>query len=158
MAEALAVVSIVASIIQLTDFGSRVLKRLDEYQSDLGEIPEAFRHVKTQLPVLLDALQQTNTAINGDSTQTESRRALLSAVEGCTLQVKALNDVITKALPVSGDSWARRRTKALGSLRYDAKVERITTVIQGYIQTLTYHAVTSLSSSAGRTFCPLRSS
>ena len=33
MAEALAVVGIVANIIQLVDFGSRVLKRLKEYQT-----------------------------------------------------------------------------------------------------------------------------
>jgi hypothetical protein len=44
--EALAAVGIVANIIQIVDFGSRVLKRLKEYQSKLGEIPEAFRHSK----------------------------------------------------------------------------------------------------------------
>jgi len=50
MAEALAAVGIVANIIQLVDFGSRVLKRLEEYQSILGEIPEAFRYIKAECP------------------------------------------------------------------------------------------------------------
>ena len=67
MAEALAVVGIVANIIQLVDFGSRVLKRLEEYQSKLGEIPEAFRHIKAELPILLDALRQTKAAIDAGS-------------------------------------------------------------------------------------------
>jgi hypothetical protein len=67
MAEALAVVGIVANIIQLVDFGSRVLKRLEEYQSKLGEIPEAFRYIKAELPVLLDALRQTKAAIDAGS-------------------------------------------------------------------------------------------
>jgi hypothetical protein len=58
MAEALAAVGIVANITQLVDFGTRVLKRLDQYQSTLEKIPEAFRHIKSELPVLLDALRQ----------------------------------------------------------------------------------------------------
>ncbi|KAF2678563.1 hypothetical protein K458DRAFT_348288 [Lentithecium fluviatile CBS 122367] len=151
MAEALAVVGIVANIIQLVDFGSRVLKRLDDYQSQLGDIPEAFRHIKTELPVLLDALRQTQAAIDAGSLQDESKKALLPAVKGCAVQIKALDDVIAKALPALGDSWARRGRKALGSLWYDAKVEKITTVVRGYIQTLTYHAAASLRPLADRT-------
>ncbi|KAF1974637.1 TPR-like protein [Bimuria novae-zelandiae CBS 107.79] len=151
MAEALAVVGIVANIIQLVDFGSRVLKRLEEYQSELGDIPETFRHIKTELPVLLDALRQTKAAIDAGSIQKESKKALLPAVEGCAVQIKALDDVIAKALPVLGDSWARRGRKALGSFRYDTKIDKITAVVRGYIQTLTYHAATSLRPLTDRT-------
>ncbi|KAF2195127.1 hypothetical protein K469DRAFT_4106 [Zopfia rhizophila CBS 207.26] len=149
MAEALAVVSIVANIIQLVDFGTRVLTRLDQYQSTLAEIPKAFRHIKSELPVLLDALRQTKAAIDTGSLQDESKRALLPEVEGCGVQIKALDEVIEKALPASSDSWTRRGRKALQSLRYDAKVEKITAVIRGYVQTLTYHAAASLKPSAG---------
>jgi hypothetical protein len=151
MAEALAVVGIVANVIQLVDFGSRVLKRLEEYQSKLGDIPEAFRYIKTELPVLLDALQQTKEKIDAGCMQDKSKKALLPAIAGCAVQIKALDDIIAKALPVLGDSWTRRSRKALGSLRYDSKVEKITTVVRGYIQTLTYHAAASLRPVAGIT-------
>jgi hypothetical protein len=149
MAEALAVVGIVANIVQLVDFGSSVLKRLEEYQSKLGDIPEAFRHIKAELPVLLDALRQTQSAIDAGSMRDESKKALLPAVEGCGVQIRLLDDVIAIALPASSDSWIRRGGKAFRSLRYDAKVERITAVIRGYIQTLTYHAAASLRPLAG---------
>lgn len=152
MAEALAVVGIVANIIQLVDFGSRALKRLEEYQSELGDIPEGFRHIKTELPILLDALRQTKAAVDAGSMQDESKKALLPAVEGCAVQIKALDDVIAKALPVLGDSRIRRGRKALRSFRYDAKVEKITAVIRGYIQTLTYHAAASLQPLRGMIF------
>ncbi|KAI9764195.1 MAG: hypothetical protein M1839_005973, partial [Geoglossum umbratile] len=145
MAEALVVVGVVTNIIQLVDFGSRVLKRLEEYQSKLGEIPEVFRHIKAELPVLLDALQQTKAAIDAGYIQDETKKALLPAVEGCGVQIKSLDDVIVKMLPISGDSRARRGGKALGSLWYGAKVEKITAVVRGYIQTLTYHAAASSS-------------
>ena len=145
MAEALAAVGIVANIIQVVDFGSRVLKRLQEYQSKLGEIPEAFRHIKAELPVLLDALQQTKAAIDTGSLRDETKNALLPAVEGCGVQIKALDDVIAEVLPASDDSWVRRSRKAFRSLRHDAKVKKITVVTRGYIQTLTYHAAASSS-------------
>ena len=143
MAEALAVVGIVANIIQLVDFGSQVLKRLEEYQSKPGDIPEMFRHIKAELPVLLDALRQTKVAIDAGSMQDNSKKALIPAVKGCGIQIQLLNDVIVKALPVLGDSWAIRGRKALRSLWYDVKVEKITAVVRGYIQTLTFHAATS---------------
>jgi len=145
MAEALAVVGIVANIIQVVDFGSRVLKCLEEYQSKLGEIPEAFRHIKAELPVLLDALQQTKAAIDTGSLRDEAKNALLPAVKGCGLQIKTLDNVIAEVLPASDDSWARRSKKAFQSLWHDAKVKKITGVVRGYIQTLTYHAATSSS-------------
>lgn len=145
MAEALAVVGIVANIIQVVDSGSRVLKRLEEYQSKLGEIPEAFRHIKAELPVLLDALQQTKAAIDTGSLRDETKNALLPAVKGCGLQIKTLDNVIAEVLPALDDSWARRSKKAFQSLRHDAKVKKITGVVRGYIQTLTYHAATSSS-------------
>jgi hypothetical protein len=143
MAEALAVVGIVANIIQLVNFGSRVLKRLEEYQSKLGDIPEVFRHIKAELPVLLDALRQTKAAIDAGYMQDDSKKALIPAIEGCGIQIQSLDNVIVKALPALGDSWATRGRKALRSFRYDAKVEKITAVVRGYIQTLTYHAATS---------------
>ncbi|KAF2183993.1 TPR-like protein [Zopfia rhizophila CBS 207.26] len=145
MVEALAAVSIVANIIQIVDFGSRIVKRLEEYQSKLGETPEAFRHIKAELPALLDALQQTKAAIDTGSIRDETKNALLPAVEGCGVQIKALDDVIAKVLPASDDSWARRSRKVFRSLRHDAKVKKIIVVVRGYIQTLTYHAAASSS-------------
>ena len=156
MAEALAVVGVVANIIQLVDFSSCVLKRLEDYQSQLRELPEAFRHINAGLPVLLVALRQTQSAVNAGRIQNESEKALRPAIEGCTVQIKLLNDVIAKALPAPSDSRDRRGGKALRSLRYDAKVGRIAAVIQGYVQTLTYHAAATLGPLAGTVFYSLR--
>jgi hypothetical protein len=149
MAEALAVVGIVANIVQLVEFGSRVLKRLEEYQSKVEDFPEVFRHIIAELPVLLDALQQTQSAIDAGSMGEKSKRVLLPALEGCKVQIRQLDELIAKALPTSSDSWIRRGRKAFGSFRYDARVGRITAVIRGYVQTLTYHAAVSMRPLAG---------
>ena len=144
MAEALAVVGTVANIVQLVDFGSKVLLRLNEFQSSVGEIPKTFQHIRAELPVLLDTLKQTKTAIESGAIRDETKKALLPAIEGCRTQVESLDIVIGKVLPLSGASWRERGRKAISSLRQDGKIRKIRTDLQGYIQTLTYyHAAAS---------------
>ena len=83
MAEALAVVGIVANIVQLFDFGSKILHRLTEFQSSVENVPESFRHIKAKLPLLLHTLQQTKEAIEAGSIKDDTKKALLPAIEGC---------------------------------------------------------------------------
>jgi hypothetical protein len=52
MAEALAVVAVVASIVQLVDFSNRVVRRLNEFHSIAGEIPNLSHFVKSKLSFL----------------------------------------------------------------------------------------------------------
>ena len=146
MAEALAAVGVAASIISVVDFGAKVLTRLDEYQSKVGDVPETFRHIKTELPVLLDALRKTKDAIGSNQADDD---ALRSAIEECGKQIESLSEVVNKVLPASGDSWARKSGKALVSLRYDGKVKKITDTVGRYIQTLTFHAAASSRFSSG---------
>jgi hypothetical protein len=144
MAEALAVVGVVASIVQLIDFGSKVLLRLNEFQSNAREAPQTFQHIKAELPVLLDTLEQTKTAIETASIRDETKKALLPAIDGCRAQIESLDILIMKVLPLAGDSWRERSRKVISSLRQDAKVGKIRSNLQGYIQTLTYyHAAAS---------------
>lgn len=139
MAETLAVVGVVANIVQLVDFSSKVLVRLDEFHSSLGEIPKSFRHIKAELPVLRDTLQQTKDAIDAGFVREKSKIALTPAIEGCMEQIQSLDAILTKTLPTPNDSRLKRGTKAIWSLHQDAKVESITKVIQGYIGTLTFY-------------------
>jgi hypothetical protein len=144
MAEALVVVGTVASIVQLVNFGSNVLLRLNEFQSSIGEIPKSFQHIKAELPVLLDTLEKTKTAIETGSVQDETKKALLPAIDGCRTQIEVLDILIRKVLPLPHDSWRERSRKTVSSLRQDGKVKKIRTDLQGYIQTLTYyHAAAS---------------
>jgi hypothetical protein len=144
MAEALAVVGVVSNIIQLVDFGAKVLHRLNDFQSSLGDIPKSFRQIKAELPILLDTLEQTKLAAENGRIRDETKNALLPVINGCREQINSLNDVIDKVLPLSSDSWRKKTTKAIFSLHQDAKVAKITTTLKGHIQTLTYyHAANS---------------
>lgn len=139
MAEAIAIVGIVASIVQLVDFSSRVLRRLDEFQSNQGELPGSFRHVKAELPVLKYTLQYIRDAIEAGSGEDETKKALIPAIEGCTEQIRLLEPILAKILPTSTDSQLRIHTKAILSFRQESKVDSITKVLQRYIGTLTFY-------------------
>ena len=109
MAEALAVVAVVASIVQLVDFSNRVVRRLDEFHSVAGEIPKSFRQVKTELTLLGTTLQQIKEAIDADLVTDRSKTALLPVVAGCQEQVAQLDAILAKTLhksPTTGGKEA----------------------------------------------------
>ncbi|KAH7348516.1 hypothetical protein BKA65DRAFT_261707 [Rhexocercosporidium sp. MPI-PUGE-AT-0058] len=140
-AEALAVVGIVASIIQIVDFSSKVLHRLEEFQTSLGEIPESFRHIKAELPLLQGTLQQTGVAIDAGLVCDATKRALLPVITGCTEQIKLLDSILAKMVATPADSGPKKIPKAISSVKNDPKVERIMKTLRQYVGTLTfYHA------------------
>jgi hypothetical protein len=95
MAEALAVVGIVANIVQLLEFSTTVLHRLKEYQSSLGEIPRSFSQISKELPLLLHTLQQIQEAIAAGYVEIETKKALLPVIKGCQEQVGLLESILT---------------------------------------------------------------
>jgi hypothetical protein len=159
MAEAVAVVGFVSNIVQLVDFGSKVLHRLNDFQTSLGETPKVFRHINKELPLLLDTLKQTQIAVDKGTIRDETKQALVPVVDGCRTQIELLDNIVEKVLPLPGDSWRRKGNKAVTSLWQDSKVKNITTTLRNYIHTLTYyHAATSSTLHAvNGKFCPIGS-
>lgn len=139
MAEALTVISVVTNIIQLVDFSSKVLRRLDEFRSSLGGVPQSFRHFCAELPVLKITLRQIKEAIEAGSVQDETENALMPAIQGCKEQIQLLDTLLAKTLPLATDSQLKRGAKAVLSLKQEAKVESIRKILQGYVKTLTFY-------------------
>ena len=133
MAEALAVVGIVASIVQLVDFSSKVLSRLNEFQSN------SFRNVKVELPLLLDTLKHVNKDISASLIADEIQKSLLPVIEACQTQIESLDAVLVKTLPAPGDSRTQRTRKAISSLSQEAKVEKIGSALRSHLLTLTFY-------------------
>jgi hypothetical protein len=145
MAETLAVVGVVASIVQLVNFGSKVLRRLNDFQSNVREIPKPFKHVKDELPILLETLRQTKGAVEQGSISEDTKEAILLVVNGCQTQITLLDGIISRSLPQEGDSLGRKTGKAILSLRQDAKVAKISAMLRTHIQSLTNYRVAASS-------------
>jgi hypothetical protein len=145
MAEALAIVGLVSSIVQFVDFGSKIVHRLSEFHSTLEEVPKSFRDIKIELPLLVDTLERTRKQTEDGCFSRNTQEAIWSVVKGCQSQVERLNDVLEDTLPTKGDSSWRRGKKALLSIGQEKKVQQITTTFRNYVQTLTYHQATGSS-------------
>jgi hypothetical protein len=151
MAEALAIVGLVSSIIQFVDFSSKIVDRLNEFHSSLDEVPKCFRDLKTELPLLSETLRWTKTQAEDNCYSKFTQEAILGVVKGCQSQVELLDDLLEKTLPKTGDSSWKRGKKALLSVTQEKKVQQITATIGNYIRTLTYHQATSSSTGTHRT-------
>lgn len=145
MAEALAIVGLISSIVQFVDFSSKIVDRLNEFQSSLDEVPKSFRDIKIELPLLVDTLERTKKQTEDGCFSKNTQVAIWSVVKGCQLQVKRLNDVLEETLPTRSDSSWRRGKKALLSIGQEKNVQQITTTFRNYVQTLTYHQATGSS-------------
>lgn len=145
MAESLAVVGLIAAVLQFIDFGTKVMTRLNDFHAQIDAGPETFREVNTWLPLLLNTVTRAKKQAEAGHLDKDTQRALIPAIEGCCLQVEILNSLLVKILPTSGDSLWRRRLKALSSLRQEKKVQQITAKVLEYTTTLIYHEVTGYS-------------
>ncbi|OBT52546.1 hypothetical protein VE04_08544 [Pseudogymnoascus sp. 24MN13] len=97
----LTVVGIIANIVQLIDFSTQVLARLNDFQSSFREILKAFRHIKAELPVLQETLKTTKGKIDHGSIEDSTKAALVPAVQGCKVQIKTLDNLLAETLPVA---------------------------------------------------------
>ena len=141
----LSAIGIAANIMQVVQFGGAVIERLETYRSKTGELPDAFQHISNRLPALIHKLKETEAATKTGAISTEDRKVLKPMIDGCMGEMEYLKGVLDKVLPKLGDSSVKRGLKAIGSLRWDSRVEKSAKVIQDYVVNLTYFAVATPS-------------
>jgi hypothetical protein len=112
MAEALAIAGLVSVIVQFIDFGSKIIERLDEFKSNVKNVPKSFQDIKAEIPLLLRTLKRTKEDAEAQCYGEDTLQALLLVVEGCRSQVELLNDTLLKTLPNPRDGTWKRTIKA----------------------------------------------
>src|SRR3984957_14151021 len=142
MAEALAVIGLVSAIVQFVEFSSKIIERLNEFQSSIDEVPQTFRDLKIQLPLLRETLKKTKTHAEAGFIDTDIQTAILNVVKGCQEQVELLDNILVKTLPVTGDSRIRRGVKAFSSVGQEKDVQKIVARIQQYQVSLIHYQTT----------------
>ncbi|KAF2115891.1 hypothetical protein BDV96DRAFT_646065 [Lophiotrema nucula] len=142
MAEALATASIIATTIQIFDFSTKVLSRIESYASNTKSLPKVFQNIHTRLPVLEHALRQTKGASDEGLIPRNTEEKIMPLVNACLERLKQLDAVVTKVLPQKDDGTVKRGLRAVGSLRYDSKVVNLYTEIGKDIAALQSHMTT----------------
>ena len=139
MAEAIAAISLVSNIVQFIQLGSKVISRLNDFNSSINDVPKVFRDIRIELPLLLDTLQKTKKQAETGNVPAETEKALLPVVDGCCDQVEILDDTLKRVLTTSEDSSWQRGRKALTSIGVEKKSQTIIETLRGYVQILTYY-------------------
>ena len=141
MAETLAVIGLVSSIVQFVAFGAHVVARLQEFQEKTSRTPKVFQDVCIRLPLLLNSLKRIEKQANAGQVDEDARQALQPVIEGCHTQVQQLDEILDKVSPLLTDSSWRRGTKAFLSVSQESNVQRISNALMENIQLLTLHQV-----------------
>lgn len=135
MAEAIAVVSLVSTIVQLVDFGTKLIK----------DVPLSFRSIKSQLPLAIITLRQVEEQARSGRVSDTAAQALKPVIVNSLDETKTLMTFLDSAVPVGSFSTLQKRLQALKSLRYDKKVEKCAERLQANILGLIFHQTTNHS-------------
>ena len=145
MAEALAVIGIVSAIVQLVDFGSKVVSRFHAFHEEVSNGPKVYQDVRTRLPLILDLVKKIHNQIEAGHVDKTSQEVMLPVIQSCLAQVKALDDLFAKAVPKLNDSSWNRGKKAIVSIVREPEMEKIDLVLKTncdlLVQAGTFHSV-----------------
>ncbi|KAK1830481.1 short-chain dehydrogenase [Podospora conica] len=143
--EPVTAIGLVAAIVQFVDVGSRIVKRLSDFNNNLDQIPKAFRQVKTELPLIIDGVRRIQDQVKSNDISPTSQEALLPVLRECQDAAQKLEGLLEHILPPVTASSLERKLKAIASLRHDSKVQDIAATLGKYVRVLTFHQVTNNS-------------
>jgi hypothetical protein len=129
--------------VQFVDFGTKVIRRFQDFQERVGDVPAVFKNLKTRLPLLIDILKRIEDDVKKGRYNEATQKALIPVVQSSRDQVEQLNEFLGKVLPGLEDSSWRRGTKAWLSVGQESKIQKIEDALAENIQLLTIHQVTS---------------
>ena len=75
----MAAASLAANVVQFVEFGAKVIKRLHDFRTNQGEVPQVFLGVSVRLGLLVDSLKH----YNPDGLTRETETALTNVLTTC---------------------------------------------------------------------------
>ena len=138
MAEAVAAVSLVASIVSLVDFGSKIASRIKEFKSRTTSLPASFQNLADQLPLLNQVLEKIRIRASVGGLNEADASTILPVVESTLSYVRSLYDILKKTLLKGNSSSLDRIVIALKSLAHDDEIVRLLDKIRGNVQLLVF--------------------
>ena len=142
MAEAAAVIGLVASIASLVELTAKVVSRLQDFSSKTSEVPESFRSLSTRLPLLTATLHRIQSQAEDGRFPDDVTKALKAVVDDTMKQVSDIQISLSKVLPSDSASKFERALKALKSLAKEDKIQRALEKIYGSNDILVLHQTT----------------
>ena len=132
-------IGLASAIVTLVDIGTKIALRMKEL-SETGDVPSAFRDIKTRLPLIISIIvRMQDESIHLSA---EAKEAFEEVVRQCFEQVRDLDDVLKKVMISKGDSRLKKAVKASVSLVEERRVQRIAASLRENVQLLAFLNVT----------------
>lgn len=135
--EPLSAIALAGNLLQFIEIGTKIIKRLYDFQESRGEAPKIFRGISVRLPLLVQDLKRCK----DETLRDDTADALTPVLNNCRSQLQALNNILDETLPTKNDSWATKNRKALLSIRKEKEIDRIDNDLRSCIELLTFHHV-----------------
>jgi hypothetical protein len=103
-AEALFVIGVISNIIALVEFSNKVIKRINGFSQDVKSVPEFFRGLQIELPLLSNTLKRTSKRIDSGEMDEDTCKAIKPIVVACEKRLEDLRDIFQNVIPKSGAS------------------------------------------------------
>ena len=139
MLDPLTAISLTAAVVQLADFTTNIVRRIEDLRQRSGNPPRCLHNVHAQLALIKSLLPQTKNRLEAGTCSDDMQQAVQEIVRECHTQVERLSLIIEKVISRSGDSRWTVSKKVWWSLRNERRVREIDTVLQRYVQSLTYY-------------------
>ena len=139
--EALAVISVIANIISLTEFSSNVISQIKKYGEKAQDVPEAFRDIQTVLPLISSTLLRTQKQVECGTLDDDACKVLRPVLEGCQNRMEQLTAIFKDVMAEEGASKLKRGWMAIKSVRKDKEVKEIAQALDRYVANLTHYHV-----------------
>ena len=125
MAEAFAVIGLASALLQLLDFGGRVIKRLRVLEDQGTGGAACFKGVRTRFPLMLDLVKRIMLQMEAGLVSENSKAVMYPVVQNCISQAQELDNLINKSLPQPSDNTWQRGKKAVYSVMSESEIERV---------------------------------
>lgn len=145
MADPATAIGVIAGVIQLIDASAKILARLNEYRTKGDELPSAFMHIHSQLPLLREVLEKSREGINSRQISADEVKAIEPCLRGCQQQMRKLNDILSAILPEVQEKTVKRLTKGVRSIWKESEVRKLDKEIESYMTRLTFYCTWSSS-------------
>lgn len=142
MGEAIAIIGLIAAIVGLVEFSTKVAERLSDFTSDIDDVPEAFRTIKTQIALFSDTLQRVQAQAENGSVSIPTAKVLTPVVHNSISLTKKLETILKNTLPVKNATPFQKRLAALKSLGRDKDVLKCRDQLEHNTQLLVFYQTT----------------
>ena len=158
MAEALAFVGFAAALLQLVEFGTKVVRRLREIEDHTLEGSAYFKGLRIRFPLMLDLVRKIMLQMDAGLVSDRSKEIMYPVVQNCITQAQQLDKLISRSLPLPKDnSWMRGKKAAYG-VWSESEIERIDASLKSDLELLmqagTFQKVNRSEHSEAVSFAP----